>query len=124
MDAERRKKLEDRGYKVYDHAGDAVGMTEAEKQEMDFRSELSTAIRKRREALGLTIKDLAKRLKVGVRQADKIEFGNFGVPLEQVLAAYSALGGRIGFKELPPYPANGHANGASAKPRKKKTTIG
>ncbi len=107
MNAERRKALESRGYKVYDHAGDAVGMTEEEKQEMDFRMFLSPAIRKRRNELGLSLKDLAVRLKVTELRADKIEFGNFDVPLEQVLHAYSALGGRIGFTELPSHSSNG-----------------
>jgi len=115
MDAAREKRIEALGWKTYDHAGDIFGMTDAEKQEMDFRSALSKAIKKRREALKVTPKELAKRLKVGVRQLDKIEFGNFDVPLEQMIAAFSALGGRIGFQELPPYPANG-----SAKPRSKK----
>jgi hypothetical protein len=124
MDAAREKRIEALGWKTYDHAGDIFGMTDAEKQEMDLRSALSKAIKKRREALKVTPKELAKRLKVGLRQLDKIEFGNFDVPLEQMIAAFSALGGRIGFQELPPYPPNGANNGhhakGSAKPSKKK----
>jgi hypothetical protein len=124
---EEREQLEALGYKVYDHAGDAVGLSDEEKQEMDFRIALSRAVRKRREKLGLSPKDLATRLKIGVRKVAKIEWGEGDISLEQILAAYSALGGRIGFVELPPYPPppyphpNRATNGANgAKPRKKK----
>ncbi len=122
MNAERRKTLEARGYKVYDHAGDAVGMTEDEKQEMDFRMYLSRAIRKRREELGLSQKDLASRLKVSASKAAKIEFGNFDVSLEQVLRAYSALGGRLALTELPPHSSNGVPKGAKLAKKKAPAT--
>ncbi|MSU77013.1 MAG: helix-turn-helix domain-containing protein [Gemmataceae bacterium] len=122
MNAERRKALEARGYKVYDHAGDAVGMTEDEKQEMDFRIFLSRAIRKRRNELGLSPKDLAVRLKVSESRAAKIEFGNYDVPLEQVLHAYSALGGRLAFTELPPHSSNGVPKGTKAAKKKARAT--
>lgn len=122
MNAERRKYLESRGYKVFDHAGDAVGMSEDEKQEMDFRIFLSQGIRKRRDELGLSSKDLAVRLKVSVSRAAKIEFGSFDVPLEQVLHAYSSLGGRIGFTELPPHSTNGVHNGAKVPTKKSRAT--
>ena len=49
MNAERRRALEAKGYRVYDHAGDAVGMNEEEKELMDIRITLSRAVRKRRE---------------------------------------------------------------------------
>ena len=57
---EERKFAEENGWKFYEHAGDAVGMTEAEKHEMDFRIALSNAIRKRREKLGLSVIDLTR----------------------------------------------------------------
>ena len=54
MNAEERKALEAKGYRVYDHAGDAVGMNEEEKELMDIRITLSRAVRKRREKLQLS----------------------------------------------------------------------
>jgi ribosome-binding protein aMBF1 (putative translation factor) len=114
MDAERQKRLEAIGWKVYDHAGDVFGMTEAEKQEIDFRIDLSNAVRKRRESLGLSPQDLATRLKISKRRVAKIEWGDGDISLDEMLRAYSALGGRLAIKELPPHSANG------AKPRKKK----
>ena len=120
MTPETRKRLEADGYKVYDHAGDAVGMTEAEKQEMDIRITLSNAVRKRREELKVSPKELATRLKISQAKLARIELGNWDVSLEQILHAYSAMGGRIAITELPAHTTSG-GNG-SAKPRKKKTT--
>ena len=122
MDAARQKRLEAIGWKVYDHAGDIFGLTEAEKQEMDFRNALSRAIRKQREKLGLSENDLAKRLKIGKRKARKIEWGDWDISLEEMLSAYSALGGRIGITELPPYSSNGEQNGAKPSKRKARAT--
>jgi predicted transcriptional regulator len=118
MDAARQKRLEAIGWKFYDHAGDVFGMTDEEKQEMDFRIALSNAVRKRREKLKLSPKDLAARLKISQAKLAKIELGNWDVSLEEILHAYSALGGRIAVRELPAHSTNG-VNG-SAKPRKKK----
>src|ERR1017187_5654491 len=88
MEAKLDKAMEARGYKTYEHIGDALGMSEAEKQEMDFRIALSNAIRKRREALGLSQQDFAKRLKASKRKVDKIEWGNEDATLEEMLHAY------------------------------------
>ena len=123
MDGEYRKLAESQGYQVYDHAGDAVGLTAEEKQEMDLRIDLSRAVKKRREKLGLSQKDLAKRLKVSPAQAAKIELGNWDVPLEQILRAYSALGGRIAIKELTPHAGTG-ANGSAKADKKKARKVG
>jgi ribosome-binding protein aMBF1 (putative translation factor) len=107
MDAAERKALEAQGYRVYDHPGDAVGMNEEEKHELDFRLSLSRAVRNRREKLGLSIKELAAKLKVSQAKAAKIEIGNYDVTLEQMLHAYAVMGGRLTITELPPHPVNG-----------------
>src|SRR5437870_882182 len=116
-----RKLAEANGWKYYEHAGDAVGMTDAEKQEMDFRIDLSRAIRKRREKLKLSDKDFAARLKISRKKLNRLEMGMPEFTIEQMLNAYSALGGRIGITELPPYASNGTQTGK--KPTKKKTTV-
>lgn len=107
MDAAELKALEAKGCRVYDHPGDAVGMNEEEKLELDFRLSLSRAVRNRRENLGLSIKDLAARLKVSQAKAAKIEFGNYDVTLEQMLHAYAVMGGRLTITELTPHLVNG-----------------
>jgi ribosome-binding protein aMBF1 (putative translation factor) len=115
MDAARQKRLEAIGWKFYDHAGDVFGMTDAEKQEMDFRIDLSNAVRKRREKLGLSEKALATRLKISLAKLRRLELGMWEIPLEQILRAYSSLGGRLAITELPTHSSNG------AKTKKKKT---
>ena len=114
MNAELVKEMEAYGYKIYDHAGDAVGMTDVEKELLDHRITLAHSIRKRREKLGLSQQDLAKRLKIGQRRVAKIEWADPGISLDEMLSAYSALGGRVAIKELPARSSNG------AKQRKKK----
>src|SRR3981081_1774728 len=82
---EHRKFAEANGWKYYEHAGDVFGMTDAEKQEMEFRFDLGKMIRKRREALGLSQQDLAKKLKISKRKVDEIEGGSWDTPLEEML---------------------------------------
>lgn len=119
MDAERRKQLDALGWKSYEHAGDIFGMSEAEKQELDFRIDLANAVKKRRESLGLSQQDLANRLKISKQRVAKIEWGDGEISLEEMLRTYSSLGGRLAIMELPAHSTTG-ANG-SAKPRKKKS---
>jgi ribosome-binding protein aMBF1 (putative translation factor) len=99
MNADKRKSLEARGYKVYDHAGDAVGMTEEEKHLMDLRLSLSNMVRERRQKLGLSQKELAIRLGTSQPRVAKIEWGDWDVSFDQIFRAYAALGGRIVIKD-------------------------
>ena len=62
------------GWKSGD-AADFLGMTEAERQELDVRVSLIRAVRKRRLELGLSQKQLADRLKIGKRTMERIEAG-------------------------------------------------
>ena len=57
-----RERLESLGHKVYDHIGDALGMSEDEKELMDVRISLSSAVQKRREDLGMSKRQLAIHL--------------------------------------------------------------
>jgi predicted XRE-type DNA-binding protein len=118
MNAERRRALEAKGYRVYDHAGDAVGMNEEEKELMDIRITLSRAVRKRREKLQLSQKELATRLKITQARVSKIEWGDRDVSLDQIFSAYVAMDGYVATKELAPHAGNGVDGGP--KPRKKK----
>ena len=95
MNTDRRKALEAQGYKVYDHAGDAVGMTEEEKYLMDLRITLSKMIRERRQKLGLSQKELATRLGTSQPRVAKIEWGDWDVSLDQIFRAYAVMGGRL-----------------------------
>jgi predicted transcriptional regulator len=106
MDAEFEKTLEGLGWKSGD-IPDFLGMPDDERQEFYFRGDLGKAICKLREKLGLSENDLATRLKVSKAMVAKIESGHSCVPIEQMLKAYSALGGRFAITELPPHAVNG-----------------
>jgi predicted XRE-type DNA-binding protein len=110
MDAKLQKAMEGHGYKFYDHAGDAVGMTEEEKHLMDLRIDLARMVRARRQKQGLSQKELAALLGTSQPRVVKIEGGDLGVSLDQSLRAYAVMGGRIVVKEL-------SANGVAGKPR-------
>jgi predicted transcriptional regulator len=116
MNAEERKALESRGYKVYDHAGDAVGMTDEEKQLMEIRVDLAIKVRKRREELQLTQKELALRLKTSQPRVAKIERGDWDVSLDQIFRAYAVMGGRLAITEL----EAGSRNGVKGRAKKEK----
>jgi DNA-binding transcriptional regulator YiaG len=99
MTPERRKALEAKGYRVYDHAGDAVGMTEEEKHLMDLHISMSNAVRDRRKKLKLSQKDLAILLGTSQPRVAKIEWGGPDVSLDQILKAYAVMGGRVVIKD-------------------------
>ena len=110
MDAETQEALEAAGWKFGD-AADFLGMTDAERHELDVRVALSRAVRDRRKKLGLSQQEVAKRLKISARKVDRIEYGAGDITLEQILHAYSALGGRLAITELPPHAGNGAVTG-------------
>jgi predicted XRE-type DNA-binding protein len=125
MTPERRAALEAKGYRVYDHAGDAVGMTEDEKQEMDLRIQLSNAIRKRRKTLAMSQQELATLLKTSQARVSKIEWGKWDVPIDQLLKAYAVLGGRVRMVLQEPIgPAvNGHTPKGAKQAKKKASKV-
>jgi predicted XRE-type DNA-binding protein len=98
VDREKRKILEAKGYKIYDHAGDAVGMSEDEKELMDLRIKLAMAVRKQREKLALSQQALADRIKTSQPRVAKIEKAASDVSLDQIIRAYAAVGGKLDIK--------------------------
>src|SRR5438034_5834744 len=80
VDPKKRKALEAAGWRFGDYA-DFLGLTEQERQEVELRGALSRTIRQRREALGMTQKQLAERLKSSQSRVAKLEIG-VGVSLD------------------------------------------
>jgi predicted XRE-type DNA-binding protein len=120
MNPEKRRALEAQGYKIYDHAADAVGLTEDERELMDIRITLAISIRKRREELHLSQKDLAMRLKTTQPRIVRIEQAAQDVSLDQIFRAYAALGGRVLVKNLEMRSGNGVKDGAKPGNKKEK----
>ena len=72
MDGKKRKALEATGWKVGD-AADFLETSSAERQLLDARVELALAIRRQRESLRLTQRQLGVRLKTSQPRVAKIE---------------------------------------------------
>jgi transcriptional regulator with XRE-family HTH domain len=94
MDPEKRKRLEAAGYRIGDY-GDFLGLTDAEREIVEFRFRLFTAIRDLRTRAGLSQAEFAARIGTSQPRAAKIEQG-VGVSLDLMLKSYFALGGTLG----------------------------
>ncbi len=97
MDATQRRRLEAAGWKFGD-AADFLGMSDEERQLLDTRFELALAIRRQREALNLTQKQLGAKLKTSQPRVAKIERAAADVSLDQLVPAFSAVGGKMALK--------------------------
>jgi len=94
MDATKRKAIEAAGWKVGD-AADFLGMSDEERQLLDTRVELAQAVRRQREALHLTQKQLGAMLKTSQPRVAKIERAASDVSMDQLVRAFTAAGGKI-----------------------------
>jgi transcriptional regulator with XRE-family HTH domain len=94
MDASERKALEAAGFRVGTVA-EFLGLTEAEERLVELRVRLVKAIRRLREAQGISQTALARELKSSQSRIAKIEAGDPGVSLDLTLKGYFALGGDL-----------------------------
>src|SRR5438477_612861 len=93
VDPKKRKALEAAGWRFGDYA-DFLGLTDAERLEVELRGALCRTIRERRQALGITQKQLAARLKSSQSRVAKLEVG-VGVSLDLMFRALFTLGGKM-----------------------------
>jgi len=94
MDATKRKAIEAAGWKVGD-AADFLRMSDEERQLLDTRVELAQAVRRQREALHLSQKQLGAMLKTSQPRVAKIERAASDVSMDQLVRAFTVAGGRI-----------------------------
>ncbi|MGD9635349.1 MAG: XRE family transcriptional regulator [Pirellulales bacterium] len=94
MDAAKRKVLEAAGWKIGD-AADFLGMSAEERQLLDARVKLATAIREVRHAHKLSQKELGTRLKTTQPRVAKIERAAADVSMDQLIRAFTAAGGKF-----------------------------
>ncbi len=94
MDATKQKALETAGWKVGD-AADFLEMSDEERQLLDTRVELALAVRRQREAVHLSQKQLGVILKTSQPRVAKIERAASDVSMDQLVRAFTAAGGRI-----------------------------
>ncbi len=94
MDATKRKAIEAAGWKVGD-AADFLGMSDEERQLLETRVELAQAVRRQREALHLSQKQLGAMLKTSQPRVARIERAASDVSMDQLVRAFTAAGGKI-----------------------------
>ncbi len=99
MDATKRKALEAAGWKVGD-AADFLEMSDEERQLLDARVSLALAIRRQREAQNMSQRELGARLKTSQPRVAKIERAAADVSLDQLVRAFTAVGGKVIIKSL------------------------
>jgi transcriptional regulator with XRE-family HTH domain len=116
MRPEERKALEAAGWRFGD-AADFLGMSDEERQLLDARVGAALAVRRQREAMKLSQKELASRIKTSQPRVAKIERAAADVSLDQILRAFAAAGGRIAFKQISPPQAKRNAR-KSGGPRR------
>ena len=122
MDSEKRKALEAAGWRFGD-AADFVGMTRDESQLLDARVEAALAVRRQREAMKLSQKQLANRIKTSQPRVAKIERAAPDVSLDQILRAFAAAGGRIAVKQAGRLGTTKAAPGLNRVGRRKAKTV-
>ena len=94
MDAAKRKAIEAAGWKVGD-AADFLEMSDEERQLLETRVQLAMAIRRQRQALRMSQKQLGEKLKTSQPRVARIERAAPDVSLDQLVRAFTAAGGRI-----------------------------
>lgn len=94
MKSKKRKALTTAGWRIGE-AADFLGLTAEERQLVELRLTLALAIRRQRQASGLSQKQLGERLGTTQPRVAKIEVGAPDVSLDQLVRAYTAAGGRI-----------------------------
>lgn len=121
MDAAKRKALEAVGWRFGD-AAEFLGMTDEERVLLDARVEAALAVRRQREAVNLSQKELAARIKTSQPRIAKIERAAPDVSLDQILRAFAAAGGRIRVKQVGKRAAGKAGHGKAQVGRKKAKT--
>ncbi len=93
MDAAKREAIEAAGWRVGD-AADFLGMSDDERQLLDARVQLASAVRRQRESRQLTQKQLGALLQTSQPRVAKIEQAASDVSLDQLVRAFTVMGGK------------------------------
>src|ERR1041385_5738261 len=94
MDKQKQARLEAAGFKVGTVA-EFLGLTPAESALVEARLALSHALKKRRQAQGLSQSTLARRIKSSQSRVAKIEAGDPSVSLDLMARAFFETGATV-----------------------------
>lgn len=94
MDRGKRKTLEDAGFRVGD-AEDFLGLTAEERSIVELRVAVARAVRRLREKLHLSQRELAAKIQSSQSRVAKIEAAANGVSLDLAFRGLFAVGGTL-----------------------------
>jgi Helix-turn-helix len=94
VDFKKQAALEAAGWKVGD-AAEFLGLTEEERQIVEFRLMVGRGVRRQRMICGLSQQQLASRIGSSQARVAKIEAASSEVSLDLMLRGYFSAGGRI-----------------------------
>jgi predicted XRE-type DNA-binding protein len=94
MDGTKRKALEAAGFRLGD-AADFLELTEEERRLVELRLKLAEAIRRRREQLNLSQRQVALLIQSTQSRVAKIEAASTGVSLDLMFRGLFAVGGSV-----------------------------
>ena len=94
MDSTKRKAIEAAGWKLGD-AADFLEMSDEERQLLEARVKIALAVQRQRKSQRLSQKQLGAMLKTSQPRVAKIERAAADVSLDQLVRAFTAIGGRI-----------------------------
>lgn len=95
MDPAKRERLEQAGYRVYDDAADWLELSPEARHLLNLRIEVTRAIMKFRDALGLTQAQLAEKLGSTQPRIANLETGQRGFSMDFAVKALLAMGGEV-----------------------------
>ncbi len=94
MDPEKKKRLEAAGFKSGDY-GDFLGLTDVERQIVEFRAGLARAVREGREEKGLTQRQLAAAIGSSQSRVAKLESATADTSVDLMLKALFTVGREV-----------------------------
>lgn len=94
MDAKRRAELKAKGW-VETTVKELFGLDEVDMQVVELRVRLAREVRRRREESGMSQAALARRIETSQPRMARIEGGQSGVSLDQLVNAFLATGGSL-----------------------------
>jgi len=118
VEAKKRAALEAAGWKVGD-AAEFLGLTEEERQIVDFRLLLGRSVRRLRVSRGLSQHQLASRIGSSQSRVAKIEAASGEVSLDLMFRGFFSVGGRLTDLISPPRKMS-----AAGRSRSKRTKAG
>ena len=94
MTTEKKRKLEKRGWRV-GSVSDFLELSPEENAYVELKVRLSKELRQRRQKLGISQVEVAKKLQSSQSRVAKMEAGDPSVSIDLLVRSLLALGGRV-----------------------------